>query len=222
VFEVCQARIVATRATAPYPMEHRRADVRYGPEVTGTGPCRNRRQRRSLRVIGQVLRPRHELLARIGLKRAAITASTWASLTSSGSDCRAQVRSTRSRAASTTSQRVSVARSFAIHKVMVRRLRFCTDRCRPRGVPVRLVGDRDRRGALPGRRSSGRCPTTGATASWPLLVDLAVTEANPHAKRAAPCVVVRIDRETVGYFTPAMSERHRQRSPRPSAPSMAE
>jgi hypothetical protein len=46
--------------------------------------------------------------------------------------------------------------------------------------------------------------------SWPLLVELAMADHNPHAKSAAPCVEVRIDGACVGYFTPAMTERHQK------------
>lgn len=48
-----------------------------------------------------------------------------------------------------------------------------------------------------------------ADRTWPVLVELAVADRNPHAKVAAPCVEVRIDGACVGFFTPAMAARHR-------------
>lgn len=44
--------------------------------------------------------------------------------------------------------------------------------------------------------------------SWPLLVDLVPDVVNPHSARSEPCVCVRIGDAPVGYFTPAMSQRH--------------
>jgi hypothetical protein len=44
--------------------------------------------------------------------------------------------------------------------------------------------------------------------TWPLLVDLAVAEANPYTKHGTPCIEVRYRANPVGYFTPKMTERH--------------
>jgi hypothetical protein len=46
--------------------------------------------------------------------------------------------------------------------------------------------------------------------SWPLLVDLTMAECNPHVKTPAPCIEVRVNGACVGYFTPAMTDRHRR------------
>ena len=54
----------------------------------------------------------------------------------------------------------------------------------------------------------GAVPDGWDDRSWPLLVDLGMTDCNPHAKQAERCVVVRLATEPVGYFTPAMSRRH--------------
>jgi hypothetical protein len=51
-------------------------------------------------------------------------------------------------------------------------------------------------------------PEAWTGSSWPVLVDLVVAP-NPHAKSDAPMVEVRIGSAPVGYFTAAMSERHR-------------
>jgi hypothetical protein len=52
-------------------------------------------------------------------------------------------------------------------------------------------------------------PEWNPTRTWPVLVDLGVVDANPHTTHGTPCVEVRIDDATVGYFTPKMTERHR-------------
>jgi hypothetical protein len=44
--------------------------------------------------------------------------------------------------------------------------------------------------------------------TWPLLVDLVVVSSNPHTKHGTPCIEVRAGADSVGYFTPKMSERH--------------
>lgn len=44
--------------------------------------------------------------------------------------------------------------------------------------------------------------------SWPLLVDLAIAERNPHSKHDTPCIEVRVAAAVAGYFTPKMTERH--------------
>ncbi len=43
---------------------------------------------------------------------------------------------------------------------------------------------------------------------WPVLCDLIIVDANPHATRNGRCIEVRIGSSTIGYFTPKMTERH--------------
>ena len=45
--------------------------------------------------------------------------------------------------------------------------------------------------------------------TWPMLVELAIVDANPHTKHGTACVEVRVDGDCVGYFTPKMTDRHR-------------
>jgi hypothetical protein len=44
--------------------------------------------------------------------------------------------------------------------------------------------------------------------SWPLLVDLVLASVNPHASQARTCIEVRFRDQTVGFFTPKMTDRH--------------
>lgn len=44
--------------------------------------------------------------------------------------------------------------------------------------------------------------------SCPVLVELDIARCNPHSKHDTPCVEARIARRTVGFFTPAMTERY--------------
>lgn len=44
--------------------------------------------------------------------------------------------------------------------------------------------------------------------TWPLLVDLVVTDCNPHSKQARPCVEVSNGGRRIGFFTPAMTDRY--------------
>jgi hypothetical protein len=45
--------------------------------------------------------------------------------------------------------------------------------------------------------------------TWPMLVEFAIAVANPHAKERTHCIQVRVaGGRTIGYLTPAMSERY--------------
>ena len=44
--------------------------------------------------------------------------------------------------------------------------------------------------------------------SWPILVELAVVDCNPHSKHTTPCVEVRVGRQRVGFLTAAMTKRY--------------